>query len=569
MREAPIEIHRVGDARLEHGMSDRRRLLRRASPLLFALLGNVSAVRGAGAQLPAATLPLSNSEDARTLPKGTLRLRALNAWTRIDEVYDAASDSANPLHPLGQAFRSNALGVRELPSLLPAQNAMRALTGDPNLQLNLGQTIATADSRIVTTPFTLEYGVTNRLTLGVTVPVVQTHTTLFIALNPRSRLPSRLNVRSPANVGPNPALGNTTAQSANQALIASLGQARSALQSFVTSCQSSGSCSPQAVAQATQLIVQTANDSSAIMTLYGVDGLASPFAPLGATQTTIASNLTALQNTINGLIGSSFAFGAPTGANGIAALQQLQQLATALPGIGYDSLGSPDRIGVGDVEVSAAFKLLDSFTDSTRDRAFRALLRGVVRLPTGQTSFGLVPFEVGTGTHQTGGDLGVVFDARLSRRLMTTVAAQYTAYFTNATIFRVPNSDYALFPLVPAVPGTWREGNALQLEATPRIQLTNDFSFHGAYALRHQAAPQYTAADGSAPPTFDATTEQRVGLGFAYSTVNRYSAGRSSFPFEVFFTHLETIAASGGLTPKYRRDQLEFRIYYRLFRPGR
>jgi hypothetical protein len=68
---------------------------------------------------------------------------------------------------------------------------------------------------------------------------------------------------------------------------------------------------------------------------------------------------------------------------------------------------------------------------------------------------------------------------------------------------------------------------------------------------------------------FAATTEQRVGLGFGYSTVNRYAVGRSSVPFEVFFTHLETITASGGLTPKYRRDQLELRIYYRLFRPGR
>src|SRR5690242_8365001 len=134
MREAPIEIHRIGDARLEHGMNDCRRLLRRASPLLLGVAGSLSLARGAGAQLPAATLPLSNTEDARTLAKGTLRLRALNAWTRIDEVYDAAADSTHPLHPVGQAFSRSALGVRELPSLLPAQNAMRTLTGDPNLQ---------------------------------------------------------------------------------------------------------------------------------------------------------------------------------------------------------------------------------------------------------------------------------------------------------------------------------------------------------------------------------------------------------------------------------------------------
>jgi hypothetical protein len=546
-------------------------MLRRASRWLRRSALLAASAHAAHAQLPAATLPLSNTEDARTLAKGTVRLRVLNAWTRIDEVYDAAADSTNRLHPLGNAFSSGALGARELPSLLPAQEALRTLTGDPNLQLNLGQLVSTADARVVTTPFTLEYGLTNRLVLGVMVPVVQTHTTVFVNLNPRSVHPRRVGGGiSAANVGPNPAhLGNSTAQQQNLTLIQQLSAARQGLQGYLSSCQSSGSCSAQSVAQASQLIGQLTSDSAAISTLYGVDQNASPFAPIGPTQATINTNLTTLQNTINSLLGSSYSFPNPIGANGLAALSQLQQFATGFPGIAYDSLGSPDRIGIGDVEVSAALKLLDSFGDSIRNPAFRTLLRGVVRLPTGQPSFGLVPFEVGTGTHQTGGDLAAVIDTRFSRRLMTTLTVQYTAFFTNAPILRLPNSDYALFPFEPPVPGTWREGNALELEATPRIQITDFFSLNGAYALRHQAAPQYAATDGSTAPVFEATTEQRVGLGFGYSTVNRYLTGRSSFPFEVFFTHLETIAASGGLTPKYRRDQIELRIYYRLFRPGR
>ena len=57
-----------------------------------------------GAQLPPYPVPLSNTEDARTLPKGIVLFRALNAWTRINDVYDAAADSAHHLHPLGHAF---------------------------------------------------------------------------------------------------------------------------------------------------------------------------------------------------------------------------------------------------------------------------------------------------------------------------------------------------------------------------------------------------------------------------------------------------------------------------------
>lgn len=575
MPEAPIDTQPVSDARAERAQKENARLLRPVSRLLLLAPLVLGLSQLALAQLPEAPLPLSNTEDARTLPKGTVRLRALNAWTRIDEVYDAAADSANRLHPLGNAFASGALGVRELPSLLPAQSALRTLTGDANFQLNVGQLVSSADSRVVTTPFTLEYGVTNRLTLGVTVPVIQTHTTVFVELNPRAKIPPRIGNPitlglSAVNVGPNPAkLGNSNAQQANQGVINQLTDALGQLHSYIAGCASSGTCSPSDVSSAMQAAVQDSLFRNAIAVIYGTDNTASPFAPFGSAQTTINSRLTSLQTTVNGLLGTSYSFTGLAGANAPAALLQLQQLATALPGIGYDSLGSPDRIGIGDVEVSAAFKLMDGFGDTTRNRAVRTLLRAVVRLPTGQPTFGIVPFEVGTGTHQTGGDLAAIVDTRLSRRFMATLVAQYTAYFTNAALLRVPNSDYSLFPLVPAVPGMWREGNAIQLEATPRVQLTSSLSFNGAYALRHQAAPQYTTLDGSPAPVFDATTEQRVGLGFGYSTVNRYQAGRSSFPFEVFFTHLETIAASGGLTPKYRRDQVELRIYYRLFRPGR
>jgi hypothetical protein len=178
-------------------------------------------------------------------------------------------------------------------------------------------------------------------------------------------------------------------------------------------------------------------------------------------------------------------------------------------------------------------------------------------------------YEVGTGTGQTSADAGAIVDMRLARRFMATFAGQYTAYFTSANVSRLANSDYAIYPLDVPVPGNWREGNALQLEATPRFQVTDFFTLHAAYTLRHQGPSEYTAPNVTAPPLFEATTEQRAGIGFAYSTVAQYARGRSSVPFEVFFTHLGTITASGGLVPRYHRDQIEVRIYYRLRRGGR
>ena len=548
----------MGDARVGSGAISRRREFRRASLLLPGLVVLLCGARGVLAQLPAAPLPLSNTDDARTLPKGTVRLRAMNVWTRIDEVYDAAADSAHRLHPLGAAFSASQLGVRQLPELAPTEAQLRGLTGDPNLSLNVGQAFATADTRIVTTPIALDYGVTNRLTIGVMVPIVQTHTTVFVELNPR-----RLGSDPGANVGPRPSAAT------NNALLAELDGALQQLRNYVSGCAASGTCSPSSVQQASYALVQDSIVRDAAATLYGAANGAGSFAPFGAAQAAVVAHLKGLQDTTNAVLGGSYSFAAPAGAAKPAALLQLQQLATARSGIAYDSLGSPDRISIGDVEVSAAFKLLDGFGDTTGNVALRGALRGVLRFGTGFPSFGAVPFEVGTGTRQTSADAAGVVDVRLTRRFMTTLAGQYTAYFNTANVLRLPNSDYALFPLEVPRPGTWREGNSVQVEATPRLLLSDFFTFHGAYVLRHQAAPEYVATDGTPPPIFDATTEQRVGLGFAYSTVARYVRGRASVPFEIFFTHLETIAASGGLTPKYRRDQIEFRIYYRLFRPGR
>ena len=557
MHEAVPDAHSIRDAHRRPTLATRHTILLCAS-LLVTLL---TAPRALRAQLPPSPVPPSNAEDARTLPKGTVMLRVLNAWTRFDEVYDAKADSAQHLHPLGNAFSADSVGVRQYSTLAGAQAALRTLTQNPSLNLNIGQQSSTVDTRIVTTPISLSYGLTDRLTVGAMVPIVQTHSTVFVQLNP-----SAIAKSTGANVGPNAALlGLQTAAVTNQQLITQLGQAVAAMQSFVSNCGTS--CSQSTL----DLRDKTAAFYAATQLLYGMDSKAGQFSPLAnsAEQTAINAQLTKLQNDVNQTLGSSFNFVSPIGASAPAALLQLQQLATAPTGVALDSLGSPDRLGIGDIELSARYKLIDGFADTSGGVRVRASLQGVVQLPTGGPPSGTLAYEVGTGTGQTNANVGAIVDLRLTRRFLSTFAGYYTAYLTSASIERVPNSDYALFPLGVPVAGTWREGNAIQVEATPRFQVTDYFLLHAAYAMRHQAGSQYTSPDITAPPLFDATTEQRLGVGFSFSTVARYARGRSSVPFELFFTHLETITASGGLVPKYSRDQVEMRIYYRLRRGGR
>lgn len=552
MPEAAPDADYRRDARQSSSEQRFARILWCASLILGALSGAVRA----GAQLPPTPPPLFNTEDARTLPKGGVQLRVMNVWTLFDQVFDRSADSAHPLHPLGQAFSAESLGVRQFPALAAAQSALRTLTGNPNLLLNLGQQFSTVDTRVVTTPFALSYGVTDRLTIGAMLPIVQTHSTVFVELNPR-----RLHGATGANVGPNPSSGAAT----NQALFQALTNASSALNDYVTNCAQSGSCSAASVSQAQSLKATTDSYLAAAQALYGSS---SQFAPRGAAQAQIASQLTALQQSINSLLGTAFTF-TSAGANADAALAQLQQLATATPGVAFDSIGSPDQTGTGNIEISALFKLIDGFGDTTSGFRLRGTINGLVRLPTGFGPSGALAYEVGTGTGQFSVDGGGMLDIGIGHRLMATLAAEYTAYLTSSSVPRMPNSDYALFPLAAPVEGTWREGNALQLQATPRISLTDHFTFNGAYMLRHQNASQYTSPNVTAPPVMLATTEQNVGVGFSYSAAPRYASRGSPLPIEMTYMHLETIAASGGLVPKYNRDMVEVRIYYRLFRRGR
>src|SRR5581483_8247223 len=99
------------------------------------------------------------------------------------------------------------------------------------------------------------------------------------------------------------------------------------------------------------------------------------------------------------------------------------------------------------------------------------------------------------------------------------------------------------------------------------------FGFNGIYSLMHAGADQYTL--GALPANSDVTftlptglgasaaTVQQVGFGFSYSTIVGPDRGPGRLPYEAVFSHVETIAGSGGPVPKTFRDQLELRVYIR------
>jgi hypothetical protein len=106
----------------------------------------------------------------------------------------------------------------------------------------------------------------------------------------------------------------------------------------------------------------------------------------------------------------------------------------------------------------------------------------------------------------------------------------------------------------------------------PRYRLSSYFSLNGQYSMVHAAADAYTlvapvAGDTTiritpvAPYGNASATAQQLGFGFSYSTVVGPDRGPGRLPFEISYSHLETIAASGGPVEKTFRDQIQLRIF--------
>jgi hypothetical protein len=475
---------------------------------------------------------------------------------------------------LAAGLVANQLGSSQIPSLAPSETDIRAASLLPGFQLNAGQLTAVANARIVTAPIILQYGLTSKLTLGVNVPLVETRTTLIAGLNPKL---------GSANVGVNPAFGGGNALAQNATLVASLRSAATTLQQRLTLCQttpSDPSCSTinGQQAAALSLINSTTAFATAIEKLYGTDAATHPgdlFVPLttDASGVAVTSQISSFADQYKTFLNAGAVVGSVAGALGPAARDQLQAL---LAGFGHDSIQVADRSGIGDINVGATYQLANTFGDTSAvglaARHYRLAINGTFRIGTGEPADRNRFFDNGTGYGQNGITGGAAADVQFNRRIVASFTGSYTHQLGTIDVNRVPTVANAVFPLGAGVTGTYSAGDVMTFSFLPRYRLSGYFSINGQYSLVHSAADAYTLV---APVAGDTTiritpvapfgnasaTAQQVGIGFSYSTVVGPDRGPGRLPFEISYSHLETIAASGGPVEKTFRDQIQLRIF--------
>ena len=546
----------------------------RASSRVLTLLVLVAA-----APMLPAQAPLSHTEDATPVPAGSLRLRITTAWTRYDERFAADGGTQS----LSADFSTPSLGVAQLPLLASTEAGLQSLSGDPSVRLSLGRLEVRGDARIVTTPISLEYGVTRRLSIGVQVPVVQT----------RRVVQPRVNTDSSANVGFVPAAVRADAAQQNQAVVDAFQRDADRLANLISQCAANpaaAGCGPvtadptgaaaardQARAYANAVSVLGGNVSNTFLAPREGSQLA------GAIDTRRLAINTALQQFLGAGAGSStgvftaktdFSYIDLQGRGGTPGLLQ------STLGGGLDSLHTSDRLGIGDVAVGVRYLLFDRFVHGSAPLPrlqSRMLIGAAVRFATSQADSArdLVDIAPGEGA---GVELHSALDL-ISGRLGGTIAARYAKALSRTVTAPLFGNPEAFYPI--PVFGTRKRtaGDVIGLDVTPRYFFSDWLSVDAHYGFERVGATTYDAGPAGTPcanclsidpqavvtTVGAATTAQRLGLGFRLSTVNAYGRGRARYPIEVSFVHLETVTGDAGL-PKASRDQIQLRIYYRLRR---
>ena len=529
----------------------------RASALLLVC----ALPRGATAQSTTSLLP-----DATVLPRRALRLRLLTSWTRYDELLGAGGPPRN----IASILSSDSLGVAQVPAFSPIQTAIQDASGLSSFRLTAGQSAAVANSRIVTAPLIAEFGLSSRLTLGLVLPLVETRTSLVASLNQQL---------GRANVGPNPAFGtHSDVLTRNTAFVQSVINAAAALQDRLSQCQgapTSGSC-PSLMSQqaAVQSLIQNSGAfAAAVARLYGTNSGTTPGQPLipldsSQSQLAISAKIQSLRNQYRAFLGTDPIAAAVSGAQGPAALAQLQSLLSAL---GRDTLQSTDRSSIGDITLGLSYQLANTYGDTTpagmNGRHYRLAANASYRIGTGQPANRNRFFDIGTGYGQPGVEGGIAADLQLNSHWSGSAVGSYMLQLGSVAVNHIPNAANAAFPLAASMSGTYVAPDVMSLSVIPRYRVLGYFAIVGRYAIVHVGDDRYTIASGSpnasqTSTTFGGTgsTAQQVGIGFTYSTIVGSDRGPGRLPFEASFDHLETIAASGA-TPKAFRDQLELRLY--------
>jgi len=505
--------------------------------------------------VPAGPLAGQHAGDL-VIPRGAILVEAFGIFSQAAERFDAAGRV-----PLGSGAFEADLVPQRFPALEAEEAALRTLLADPSLALRGGRFRSVLEMNDQRVPLRVGYGLMDRLTVGVTVPLV------------RRRMDAHLQASGAgANVGQNPASSSETAQ-AVAAFRSGATQSLQALRGRVDArCDAEGPDSEACLAgRAAESRVSgflgQLNDAWDNLDLFPLAGTAE------------GGTLRARWSEARTDLGAWNVEGPETLPLAVRTSPSTLRQALSDPVWGTEGFPSdtPDAfLALGDVEIHAVLGLFGQgaaqATGSIPADGFRvrSAVEGTLRLPTGVVdSFAVVTPSAPTGGH---GGLGVrwVTDLLVGERTGVLVDLGWQAFSEGEGRMLAFDADNAWNPALARVTARGTPGDRLRLAVTPRFIVVSGLSLGAGVevirtgqarwtAVATTAGPGEPGAGGNPERVIPAWSSQQGVVELRFAGWEEPVVGGLPFPVELSFRGVAAVSGSGG-APVERRLEMGARI---------
>jgi hypothetical protein len=438
--------------------------------------------------------------------------------------------------PLGAPLTGDSAGVW-FPSVPRLEREVRTVTGLAGYMATFGRSLLAIRAARRVTPIGLEYGVTSRLSLGVTVPLVRVEVREGFRLSPPG-----------SNLGllPQSAADSTRYGTFFGHLDAALASLGDSIAAGAYGCPAGPSC---VRAQALQSQGQQLRDAL-YRSVYGwAADSAAQYLPLWDSEAgrsiaaIVAGMERALADTFRVVQFSRDTFLLPTApVSGAVVDSLLAARLTALELAPYGgSTGRRLRYFPGDAELTAKYRFVVR-------RHWVAAATLLVRLPTGHQDSPHDAFDVATGDHQTDVELRLTQEATLAGRLWFNLSLRAGQQRPGIRERRVAPQDSWLVPRAALARLDWDPGDYVAVDFAPLLRLggylgagvTAGYFTKGRDHYRFTNAADSVAL-GPASVLDAGTSERRVRLGVALTYAGPDVEGGLSLE--------RTASGVGGLIP--------------------
>lgn len=492
-----------------------------------------------------------------TVPRGAFRIELGGEFRNADSRFNdgTTEDIARP-------FTATPLGSPFFPTLLASESRLGAMIGNSAFRYNLGRSVANGLINIGTATIGVSYGLTSRITLFTTVPIVRTRMQLHLTLD---------STGADTGINPNdPALGNPTGQAQTSAFFNEFDAALATLASNIAN--GVYDANPQQLALAQQTLAEGTSLRSGFDVVLNDPN--APFVPTAgsATGTAIADTLTTFQGTLSSLGVTGFSSEPALASNGLTQ-SEFDALLTAAGG---PVRGFPLRDAtlnlLGDIEGGVSYLLADRWYRDGVPGGFRAAVTGTVRFPTGQIDGTENFLDIGTGTGHLAVRVGGTLD--LGRgRLGARTTASYEYSFA-ATADRRVAGPATPIPFAITLKSVRRApGGLLDVSMSPFFRMGRTLALTAGLRYRRHGPDDVRFASGndSLPGIDPAVMAEGSGwsatsflAGVTYMSPAAADLARPGFPVEASWIIEGPLSGSGGIVTKERIMRVQLRMYMRL-----